>query len=157
MMFRIGTDSFRVLLRLCRLLKPSRSSRRSTRSSTRDWEMPKSSKVCGIPGLNPLWAGAIVAAMKDSEPHSLIGKRAAFIYGRRLTVPATNATSSSITMSSAKTLRNPFTDLEQAIMASVWRRGSATAEQVREDLAPKHKLKESTIRTLLGRLEKKGH
>jgi BlaI family penicillinase repressor len=60
-------------------------------------------------------------------------------------------------MSGAKTLRNPFTDLEQALMASVWRRGSATAEQVREDLTPKHKLKESTIRTLLGRLEKKGH
>jgi BlaI family transcriptional regulator, penicillinase repressor len=61
-------------------------------------------------------------------------------------------------MSRVKTaLRNPFTDLEQAIMSSIWRRGSATAEQVREDLAPKHKLKESTIRTLLGRLEKKGH
>jgi len=54
-------------------------------------------------------------------------------------------------------LRNPFTDLEQAIMSSIWKRGSATAEQVREDLAPKHTLKESTIRTLLGRLEKKGH
>jgi predicted transcriptional regulator len=54
-------------------------------------------------------------------------------------------------------LRGPFTDLEQAIMSSVWRRGAATAEQVREDLAPKHKLKESTVRTLLGRLEKKGH
>ncbi|MGB6943283.1 MAG: BlaI/MecI/CopY family transcriptional regulator [Bryobacteraceae bacterium] len=61
-------------------------------------------------------------------------------------------------MTHAKTaLRNPFTDLEQAIMSSIWRRGEATAEQVREDLAPKHKLKESTIRTLLGRLEKKGH
>jgi BlaI family penicillinase repressor len=61
-------------------------------------------------------------------------------------------------MSRVKTaLRNPFTDLEQAIMSSIWRRGSATAENVREDLAPKHKLKESTVRTLLGRLEKKGH
>jgi len=42
-------------------------------------------------------------------------------------------------------------------MSSVWRRGVATAEQVREDLAPRHKLKDSTVRTLLGRLEKKGH
>lgn len=42
-------------------------------------------------------------------------------------------------------------------MSSVWRRGSATAEQVREDLAPKRKLKESTVRTLLGRLENKGY
>ena len=69
-MFRMGTDSFSVLLRLCRLLNPSSSSRRSTRSSTSDWEMPKSSKVCGTVGLNPLWAGASVAAMKDSTPHS---------------------------------------------------------------------------------------
>jgi BlaI family penicillinase repressor len=61
-------------------------------------------------------------------------------------------------MSSVKTrLRNPFTDLEQAILSSIWRRESATAEQVREDLAPKHTLKESTIRTLLSRMEKKGH
>jgi BlaI family penicillinase repressor len=58
---------------------------------------------------------------------------------------------------SRKPLRSPFTDLEQAIMASIWQRRSATAEQVREDLAPKYKLKESTVRTLLGRLEKKGY
>jgi predicted transcriptional regulator len=42
-------------------------------------------------------------------------------------------------------------------MSSVWRRRSATSEQIREDLAPKHKLKESTVRTLLSRLETKGH
>lgn len=42
-------------------------------------------------------------------------------------------------------------------MSSIWQRRSATAEQVREDLSPKYKLKESTVRTLLGRLEKKGH
>jgi predicted transcriptional regulator len=58
---------------------------------------------------------------------------------------------------SRKPLRNPFTDLEQAIMSSIWQRRSATAEQVREDLAPKYKMKESTVRTLLGRLEKKGY
>jgi BlaI family penicillinase repressor len=54
-------------------------------------------------------------------------------------------------------LRTPFTNLEQDIMATVWQGGSVTAEQVREALAPKHKLKESTVRTLLGRLETKGH
>ena len=54
-------------------------------------------------------------------------------------------------------MRSPFTDLDQAIMASIWRRHAATAEQVRKDLAPKHKLKESTVRTLLGRLESKGY
>ena len=41
-------------------------------------------------------------------------------------------------------------------MSSVWNRGQATAEQVRGDLAPRHDLKESTVRTLLGRLETKG-
>ena len=54
-------------------------------------------------------------------------------------------------------MRSPFTDLEQAIMTSIWRRRAATAEQVRKDLAPKNKLKESTVRTLLGRLESKGY
>jgi len=54
-------------------------------------------------------------------------------------------------------LRSPFTDLEQAVMSSVWRRRSATAEQIRQDLAPARKLQESTVRTLLGRLESKGH
>ena len=54
-------------------------------------------------------------------------------------------------------LRSPFTDLEQSIMSIIWRRGAATAEQVRQGLTPKRKLQESTVRTLLGRLEKKGH
>jgi predicted transcriptional regulator len=56
-----------------------------------------------------------------------------------------------------KPLRSPFTDLEQAVMSSVWRRPAATAEQIRQDLAPTRKLQESTVRTLLGRLENKGH
>jgi predicted transcriptional regulator len=54
-------------------------------------------------------------------------------------------------------LRSPFTDLEQAVMSSVWQRRAATAEQIRQDLAPARKLQESTVRTLLGRLENKGH
>src|ERR1700722_16753304 len=33
--------------------------------------MPKSSKFCGIGGLNPLCAGASVAAMEDVEPRSI--------------------------------------------------------------------------------------
>ena len=52
-----------------------------------------------------------------------------------------------------KPLRSPFTDLEQAVMSSVWQRRAATAEQIRQDLAPARKLQESTVRTLLGRLE----
>ena len=51
--------------------------------------------------------------------------------------------------------RKPLTDLQQAIVDFVWRSGGATAEQVREGLAPTHRLKDSTIRTLLRRLEER--
>ena len=40
-------------------------------------------------------------------------------------------------------------------MEVVWRRGSATAEEVRGDLAQRHPMKESTARTILKRLEEK--
>jgi predicted transcriptional regulator len=56
-----------------------------------------------------------------------------------------------------KKIRSLFTPLEQAVMESIWKRGAATAEQVRVDLSPKRVLKESTVRTLLKRLEVKGH
>ena len=56
------------------------------------------------------------------------------------------------------TFRNrPLTDLQQAIVDLVWSSKTATAEQVREALAPKHKLKDSTVRTLLRRLEQRGY
>lgn len=48
-----------------------------------------------------------------------------------------------------------LTDLQQAIVDLVWRSGGATAEQVREGLAPRHQLKDSTVRTLLRRLEER--
>ena len=51
--------------------------------------------------------------------------------------------------------RKPLTDLQQTIVDFVWRSGGATAEQVREGLAPKHQLKDSTVRTLLRRLEER--
>jgi BlaI family transcriptional regulator, penicillinase repressor len=46
-------------------------------------------------------------------------------------------------------------DLERDILGIVWRRGEATAEQVREEVA--RPLKDSTIRTVLRRLEEKGY
>jgi BlaI family penicillinase repressor len=46
-------------------------------------------------------------------------------------------------------------ELERGILAVVWKRGHATAEEVREEL--KRPLKESTIRTVLRRLEEKGY
>jgi BlaI family transcriptional regulator, penicillinase repressor len=55
------------------------------------------------------------------------------------------------------TIRNrPLTDLQQAIVDFIWRSGPSTSEQIREGLAAKHRLKDSTIRTLLRRLEARG-
>ena len=46
--------------------------------------------------------------------------------------------------------------LENQLMRLIWDRGPSTAEQVREALRPQHPLKESTVRTLLRRMEEKG-
>jgi BlaI family penicillinase repressor len=46
-------------------------------------------------------------------------------------------------------------ELERAIMQLVWQHGTLTAEQVREGL--ERPLKDSTIRTVLRRLEEKGY
>lgn len=46
-------------------------------------------------------------------------------------------------------------ELERGILTVVWRLGEATAEQVREELD--RPLKDSTIRTVLRRLEEKGY
>jgi predicted transcriptional regulator len=46
-------------------------------------------------------------------------------------------------------------ELEHEVMQLVWNRGSITAEQAREHLA--RPLKESTVRTVLRRLEDKGY
>ena len=46
-------------------------------------------------------------------------------------------------------------ELERDILLIVWRRGYVTADQVREDLD--RPLKDSTVRTVLRRLEEKGY
>jgi len=46
-------------------------------------------------------------------------------------------------------------ELEREILGIVWRQGAATADQVREDI--NRPLKDSTIRTVLRRLEEKGY
>ena len=46
-------------------------------------------------------------------------------------------------------------ELERDILTTVWRLGSVTAEQVREEL--NRPLKDSTVRTVLRRLEEKGY
>jgi predicted transcriptional regulator len=54
-------------------------------------------------------------------------------------------------------IRGTFTELEQAVMDVIWERREASAEQVRLALEPSRILKESTVRTMLSRLEEKGH
>jgi BlaI family transcriptional regulator, penicillinase repressor len=49
-------------------------------------------------------------------------------------------------------------ELERAVLELIWERGVQSAEQVREQLARQNRpLKESTIRTVLRRLEAKGY
>jgi BlaI family penicillinase repressor len=52
---------------------------------------------------------------------------------------------------------HPLTVLQQAIIDFLWTAGPATGDQVREALLPKHPLKDSSVRTLLRRLEAQGH
>lgn len=47
-------------------------------------------------------------------------------------------------------------EVEQAVMECVWTRGPITAESCREALASTRPMKDSTIRTVLRRLEEKG-
>jgi predicted transcriptional regulator len=51
----------------------------------------------------------------------------------------------------------PLTTLQQAILDVVWSQGSATADQMREALRLRHPLKDSSVRTLLRRLEARGY
>jgi BlaI family transcriptional regulator, penicillinase repressor len=50
-----------------------------------------------------------------------------------------------------------LSNLEHQLMEILWKRGTGTAEQIREALAPRHALKDSTIRTVLRRLQEKGY
>lgn len=53
--------------------------------------------------------------------------------------------------------RRPLTELQQAILDFIWSKESATAEQVREALRARFPLKDSSVRTLLRRLEARGY
>jgi predicted transcriptional regulator len=47
-------------------------------------------------------------------------------------------------------------ELEQLVMDHIWIHGPTTAERCREALLPRHPMKDSTVRTVLRRLEEKG-
>jgi len=50
-----------------------------------------------------------------------------------------------------------LSELENSVMAVIWDRGQATADSVRSLLEPERTLKDSTVRTILRRLEAKGY
>jgi BlaI family penicillinase repressor len=54
-------------------------------------------------------------------------------------------------------IKPPLSDLENRVLQVIWERKTATAEDVRLALAPEKVLKDSTIRTVLRRLEQKGY
>ena len=60
-------------------------------------------------------------------------------------------------VTSRNTTRRPLTELQQAILDQLWSSGPATADQIREALLPAHRLKDSSVRTLLRRLEMRGY
>ena len=51
---------------------------------------------------------------------------------------------------------HPLTDLQKAILDFLWTNGPATSEAIREGIHRAHPLKDSSIRTLLRRLEARG-
>lgn len=55
------------------------------------------------------------------------------------------------------TLKPPLSGLEHEVMNIVWSRNSATAADVQSDLQPDRSLRDSTVRTVLSRLEEKGY
>ena len=54
-------------------------------------------------------------------------------------------------------VRAPLTELESEVMRAVWNGGRCTVEDVHRIVARKRDLKETTVRTLLRRLEHKGY
>ena len=94
--------------------------------------------------------------VKRAVPHS----RAATTLGGRTHFPSSlHGPAACVTLCHV-TLRNtttrPLTDLQQAILDIVWTAGTVTAEHIRERLPPQHRLSDSSVRTLLRRLEARG-
>ena len=58
---------------------------------------------------------------------------------------------------SAARVRPPLTDLENEVMQAVWDGAKCTVDAVHRIVSRKRNLKETTVRTLLRRLEQKGY
>ena len=58
---------------------------------------------------------------------------------------------------SKSVVRPPLTPLEKDVMQAVWDKGLCAVEGVHEIVSRKHNLKETSVRTILRRLELKGY
>jgi BlaI family penicillinase repressor len=58
---------------------------------------------------------------------------------------------------SGASVRAPLTELENEVMRAVWDAGPCSVDAVHQTVSRKRSLKETTIRTLLRRLEQKGY
>jgi BlaI family penicillinase repressor len=58
---------------------------------------------------------------------------------------------------SGSRVRPPLTDLENIVMHAVWKGGSCSVDAVYRIVSRKRDLKETTVRTLMRRLEQKGY
>jgi len=58
---------------------------------------------------------------------------------------------------SASTVRAPLTELENEVMQVVWDRGPCAVEAVHDVVSRNRQLKETSVRTILRRLEQKGY
>jgi predicted transcriptional regulator len=56
----------------------------------------------------------------------------------------------------SRNTQHTLTALQQAILDFIWTHKQATSEEVRLALLPKHPLKDSSVRTMLRRLEERG-
>ena len=59
--------------------------------------------------------------------------------------------------SAGSRLRSPLTELENEVMQAVWDAGPCAVEAVHQVVSRKRKLKETSVRTILRRLEQKGY
>ena len=57
----------------------------------------------------------------------------------------------------AARVRAPLTELENLVMQAVWNAAPASVEAVHRVVSPQRNIKETTVRTLLRRLEHKGY
>src|ERR1700682_5311695 len=95
----------------------------------------------------PLYRGRAVALFAASHGVTL---------QRALTSQGINVNYINTTMFNIRGRKTP-TPLEQFLMDYVWAHPDCTAETCREGLASQRKLKDSTVRTILRKLEEKGY